>query len=71
MSALLFDAHCHLEDDRFAGEVEATLARMQTAGVSRCVLAGSDVATSTRIATLAARHANVYGVVGIHPHEAQ
>ena len=71
MSAPLFDAHCHLEDDRFAGEVEATLARMQAAGVSRCVLAGSDHATSKRIAALAALHANVYGVVGIHPHEAQ
>lgn len=71
MTANLFDSHCHLEDERFAGEVEDVLARMQAAGVSRCILAGSDIDSSTRIAALAAAHANVYGVVGIHPHEAK
>lgn len=71
MSTPLFDAHCHLEDERFAGEVDATLARMQGAGVSRCILAGSDVDSSRRIATLTAQYPYVYGVVGIHPHEAR
>ncbi len=71
MSAALFDSHCHLEDERFAGEVEAVLARMEAAGVSRCILAGSDVESSGRIAELAGAHPNVYGVVGVHPHEAK
>jgi TatD DNase family protein len=71
MSATLFDSHCHLEDKRFAGEVEATLTRMREAGVARCILAGSDVETSEQIAKLAAAHVNVYGVVGVHPHEAK
>ena len=70
MSTPLFDAHCHLEDERFSGEVDAVLARMAQAGVSRCILAGSDVATSERIVALAATYPNVYGVVGVHPHEA-
>jgi len=70
MSALLFDSHCHLEDERFEGEVEAVLARMAEAGVGRCILAGSDLESSRRIAALAGTHPNVYGVVGVHPHEA-
>lgn len=70
MSALLFDSHCHLEDERFTGEVDAALARMAEAGVSRCILAGSDAKSSLRVAAIAAAHGNVYGVVGIHPHEA-
>ena len=70
MSTPLFDAHCHLEDDRFAGEQDEVLARMAQAGVSRCILAGSDVGTSERIVALAAKYPNVYGVVGVHPHEA-
>lgn len=70
MSAQLFDSHCHLEDARFAGEVDEALARMAEAGVGRCILAGSDMETSGRIAGIAAAHANVYGVVGVHPHEA-
>ncbi len=70
MSATLFDSHCHLEDERFAGQVEEVLARMQAAGVARCILAGSDLESSERIALLAGRYPNVYGVVGVHPHEA-
>ena len=71
MSASLFDAHCHLEDERFTGEVEAVLARMAQAGVARCILAGSDLPSSEQIVRLAETHANVYGVVGVHPHEAK
>lgn len=67
----LFDSHCHLEDERFAGEVDEVLTRMQTAGVARCILAGSDIDSSERIVMLAATHANVYGVVGVHPHETE
>ena len=70
MSALLFDSHCHLEDKRFEGDVEGALARMRAAGVSRCILAGSDLATSEKITALAEAHPQVYGVVGVHPHEA-
>jgi TatD DNase family protein len=71
MSATLFDSHCHLEDKRFAGEVEAALGRMREAGVARCILAGSDLESSEQIVKLAAAHENVYGVVGVHPHEAK
>ena len=66
----MIDSHCHLEDERFAGEVDQTLARMKDAGVDRCVLAGSDEASSERIARLTQQYSNVYGVVGVHPHEA-
>ena len=70
MSASLIDSHCHLEDERFTGEVEAVLARMREAGVGRCILAGSDRPSCERIEAIVAAHPNVYGVVGVHPHEA-
>jgi len=71
MTDMLVDSHCHLEDERFTGDVEGALQRMESAGVGRCILAGSDLPTSCRIAELAAAHPNVYGVVGLHPHEAR
>ncbi len=71
MSAELFDSHCHLEDERFVGEVDEVLARMRAAGVARCLLAGSDKVDSERIAMLAAAYPYVYGVIGVHPHEAK
>ena len=70
MTATLFDSHCHLEDERFAGEVEDVLARMRENGVARAILAGSDFHSCEAIAALVASHANLYGVVGIHPQEA-
>lgn len=71
MNPYLFDSHCHLEDERFVGEVDGALARMAQAGVLRCILAGSDIPTSEKIAGIAQAHANVFGVVGVHPHEAK
>jgi TatD DNase family protein len=67
----MIDSHCHLENDRFAGEVEQVLARMREAGVDRCILAGSDRETSERIIRMTRQYANIYGVVGVHPHEAK
>lgn len=67
----MIDSHCHLESSRFEGEVDQTLARMRAAGVDRCILAGSDEETSRRIVELTESYDGVYGVVGVHPHEAR
>ena len=67
----MIDSHCHLEDARFADDVPQTIAHMQDAGVDRCILAGSDAASSERITALTQQYPNVYGVVGVHPHEAK
>lgn len=66
----LFDSHCHLEDERFTGEVEDVLVRMHAAGVTRCILASSDMPTGEKIVALANSHQQIYGMVGFHPHEA-
>lgn len=67
----LFDSHCHLENGRFEEDLPEVLARMKDAGVNRCILAGSDMETSEQIVALTKEHAHVYGVVGIHPHDAK
>lgn len=67
----LFDSHCHLENGRFEEDLPEVLARMKDAGVNRSILAGSDMETSEQIVALTKEHAHVYGVVGIHPHDAK
>ena len=67
----LFDSHCHLENGRFESDLPEVMARMKDAGVNRCILAGSDMETSEQIVNLAKNYPNVYGVVGIHPHDAK
>lgn len=66
----LIDAHCHLEDDRFEYDWRDALARMQDAGVGRCILGGSDMADNERIVAFVDKSPMIYGTVGVHPHEA-
>jgi TatD DNase family protein len=60
------DSHCHLQ---LAGGDEH-VARAAAAGVEWMVCVGTDLATSQEALEIAARHANVYAAVGLHPHDA-
>lgn len=66
----LFDAHCHLEDDRFEYDWRDALKRMAEVGVDRCILGGSDMTSCQRIMDLLDKSPMLYGTVGVHPHEA-
>ena len=44
-----FDSHCHLEDERFAGDLDGVLRRMAEHSVTGCLLVGCDMATSEKI----------------------
>ncbi len=65
----LVDAHAHLTDPAFAGEVEAVLARAYAAGVDTIVCAGYDAASSRAALALAERFPGVWATVGIHPND--
>ncbi len=66
----MFDSHCHLTDERFAGEVDEVLARAHAAGVSGVVTIASDLEDARAAAALAATHATVWCTAGVHPHAA-
>jgi TatD DNase family protein len=63
----LIDAHAHLDDDRFAGDLPAVLQRAADAGVGRVVTIGIDAATSRAAVDLATRHPMLAAAVGIQP----
>ena len=65
---MLVDAHCHLDDEQFADDVDAVVARAVDAGVVAMVTAGGDVASSRAAVGLAEKYERVYVAVGIHPH---
>ena len=67
---MYFDSHCHLTDDRFAGEAAAVAERARAAGVDRFVLIGSDADDSSAALRLA-RELGAWSTAGIHPHEAR
>jgi TatD DNase family protein len=66
----LFDTHAHLHFPDFADDLPAVLARARAAGVARLLTIGTDVETSRAAIAVAAREANVWASVGVHPHDA-
>lgn len=66
----LFDSHCHLTAEAFAGDVDAVLERARHAGLVGIVTIASDAADARAALELARRHEDVWCTAGIHPHEA-
>jgi TatD DNase family protein len=68
---MLIDAHCHLDDEAFAPDLDAIIVRVEQAGVCAIITAGTDVASSRAAVALTERYKRVFAVVGIHPHHAE
>ena len=66
----LVDSHGHLNDDRFADDVETVLETARAAGVERILVPGWDVDSSERAVALVDRFPFLDGAVGVHPHHA-
>jgi TatD DNase family protein len=69
---VIIDSHAHLDDPRFAADLEEVLARAQQAGVGHIVTIGTGLESSRKVIDLARRHPDlVSATVGIHPHDAR
>ncbi|MGH2400937.1 MAG: TatD family hydrolase, partial [bacterium] len=66
----LFDTHLHLDDEAFAADGDAALARARAAGVLGFVTVGTSIDSCRRAVALAERHDDVHAAVAIHPHNA-
>jgi TatD DNase family protein len=66
----VIDAHAHLDDRRFAADLDAVLARAAAAGIERVLSCADDLASSERSVVIARGHPAVRVAVGVHPHRA-
>jgi TatD DNase family protein len=66
---MLVDSHCHL-DYYVEAEIEDVVARAKAAGIGRMVTIGVRMAQAAKVKELAGRFPEVWGTVGIHPHNA-
>jgi TatD DNase family protein len=64
----VIDTHTHL--DALDDDPADVVARARTAGVTRILTVGTDVAGCRRALELADRHEEVFAILGIHPHAA-
>jgi TatD DNase family protein len=68
--AVLIDTHAHLDDEQFAADLPAVLARARAAGVTRVVTVATSAASSAATVALASAHSGVFPTAGIHPNHA-
>ena len=68
---MLFDSHAHLDDNRFAGDLDSVLRRAREAGVKHIVTVGTGLEScASAIALADVRKGFIFAAVGIHPHDA-
>ncbi|MHB9039003.1 MAG: TatD family hydrolase [Armatimonadota bacterium] len=65
------DTHAHLNDSKFASDLDEVTARASDAGVGRIIVCGYDLPSSRSAAELADRYECVFATVGVHPHDAK
>ena len=68
----LVDSHCHLDNPKFAADIDGVMERAAQAGVNRMVSIGTgegprDMDCALKVAE---RYENVFATAGIHPHDA-
>src|SRR5256714_9844587 len=67
---MLVDSHCHLDFPDFADDLDAIVARAETAGIGRIVTISTRVRRLAGLLAITERFPNVYCSVGTHPHHA-
>lgn len=69
---MLVDAHCHLTGTYLAeDQVEVTLSRARTHGVTGFIAVGTDLEDSRVVLALTTRTPDIQASLGVHPHEAK
>lgn len=66
----LIDSHCHLNADRFEGDVDLVIGGARVAGVERILVPGWNAESSDRALALVERFPWLDAAVGVHPHDA-
>ncbi len=67
----LVDTHAHLNDEKFAEDTEAVIARAWENGVRRIINFGDTMESSEQVVKLARKYEGLFAGVGIHPEEAR
>ena len=64
---MLFDSHCHLNDEKLLPNVEEVIKSANEAGVTHFLVIGWDKESSFKAVELAETYENVYAAIGFHP----
>jgi TatD DNase family protein len=68
---MLIDSHVHLNMHQFKDDLDEVVSRARAAGVGEMLQICYDVRSLDETLALTAKYPEVYGAVGIHPHDAK
>ena len=63
---VLFDSHCHLNDEAFQDDLDEVVSRAQEAGLKAVLVLGYDIPSSRKAIAIAEKYEICYAGVGIH-----
>lgn len=66
---MLVDSHCHLDYEVFQQDFNEILVKARDGGVGLLQTISTKISDFEKIKTLIESHSNIYGSIGIHPHE--
>jgi TatD DNase family protein len=66
----MIDSHAHLQDERFADDVNEVMERAFSSGISHIVCVGYDLPSTREALAIAEREPRLLVMAGLHPHEA-
>ena len=67
----MIDSHCHLDIEPLYKNLEEVLKRAEDNGVKYFLTISTDLKSYELIKKITARYKNIFGTIGIHPHEAK
>jgi len=68
---MIIDTHIHLDDMRYADDLDEVLSRADEKDVSRYIIPGADPATLDRAVMLSEQYEPIYFAIGVHPYDKQ
>ena len=63
----IVDSHCHLDDEKFDGDLDEIIDLFEENNLDFVVDPASDLNSSKKIIEIIENSPSVYGAVGIHP----
>lgn len=68
--AELIDTHCHLDMEAYQADLDEVIQSATQYGIKRIITIGIDYHSSRQAVTIAEQYANIFAVIGFHPHDA-
>lgn len=65
---MIIDTHCHLDDERYSGDLDEVIERAWAESIGGIVIPGADIKDLARAQEIAHSYENIYFAAGVHPY---